>query len=213
MSDTFYRVVRFIGRHPFWVSSAPVALGLENVPLSGPVIVAANHTSPFDIPLLMRHVPRLIDFVSVVEVFRKPLLGWFYGSLNAFPLDRSRTDAPTVRTILSRLERGRLVAMFPEGGFRRGETSVIRGGRIRPGVGRIATLANAPVVPAVIVNSAAYGRARAWLPIRGTRYGVNFGLCLDPQLGADEIERRMVQEYRRLYDELVPRLPEGCREL
>lgn len=211
MGDLFYKFVRAVGRRAFWVSSSPVVLGLEHIPTDGRCILACNHTSPYDVPILIRHLERLVDFVSITEVFRKPLVGWFYGSLNAFPLDRSRPDAPTVRTILSRLERGRLVGMFPEGGFRRGEASVVHGRKIRAGVGRIAVLSGAPVVPVIIVNSGAYMRIGAWLPRRKVRYGVMFGPPIPAELEAAEIERRLVEAMVRMYGELAPKLPEGCR--
>lgn len=211
MGDAFYGAVRFVCGHAFRVSSSPVVAGLENIPVSGPVIIASNHSSPFDVPLLILHVPRPVDFVSIVEVFRNPLVGWFYGSMNAFPLDRAKPDAPTVRTILNRLENGRLIGMFPEGGFRRGASSVIRGGRMRSGIGRLAVLANAPVVPVVVVNSSAYTRPGAWLPLRRTRYAVAFGAGLSPRLEPEEIERRLAEAFVTLYEGLAPRLPEGCR--
>ncbi len=132
MSDTFYNLIRAIGTPIFWASARPTVIGLHHARLKGPFILAANHHSPYDVPLLIRHTPRKLDFVSIVEVFRNPFVAWFYGSMNAFPLDRSRPDSPTVRIILDRLERGRAVAMFPEGGFRKLEDSVVTGGRMRP---------------------------------------------------------------------------------
>jgi hypothetical protein len=71
MSDLFYKVVRLIGRHAFWVSSRPVVFGIEHVPRQGACVIASNHTSPYDVALLMRHTPRLLDFVSIVEVFKQ----------------------------------------------------------------------------------------------------------------------------------------------
>jgi 1-acyl-sn-glycerol-3-phosphate acyltransferase len=213
MSDLFYRAVRAIGSQAFWVSSAPVVVGMEHVPARGACVIACNHTSPYDVPILIRHLRRPIDFVSITEVFRNPLVAWFYGSLNAFPLERSRPDAPTVRTILDRLERGRLVGMFPEGRFRRGDDSVLRGGRLVPGIGRIARLASAPVVPAVIANSRAYSRVAAWWPVRATVYGVAFGAPIAPDAEPVEIERRLVAAMRELYRGLIERLPEGARQV
>lgn len=211
MSDLYYRVVRAIGKTAFWVSSTPVVGGCEYVPRTGPCIIASNHSSPYDVPLLIRHTPRLVDFVSIVEVFKNPAVAWFYGSMNAFPLDRSRPDAPTVRIIFDRLERGRVVGMFPEGGFRRGEASVLRSRKIRPGVGRIAKLAGAPVVPAVVVNSIAYSRFAAWMPRRSTIYGLMFGPPIAPDQEPEEIEKQLVDALVGLGDALLPRLPEACR--
>jgi 1-acyl-sn-glycerol-3-phosphate acyltransferase len=211
MSDTFYRIVRGLGGHVFSLSGAAVVTGLENVPRSGACLIASNHTSPYDVPLLIHHVPRLLDFVSIVEVFRYPAVGWFYGNMNAFALDRHKPDVPTVRTIMNRLERGRVVVMFPEGGFRRGEASVLRGGKLRPGIGRLVNVAGVPLVPAVVINSAAYAKVRAWLPLRGTRYAIAIGEAISNEHAPDEIEARLVAAMVRLYEKAGAALPESCR--
>ncbi len=209
MGDAFYRIIRRIGRPAFWVSSSPVVLGEEHVRRSGAFIVAANHTSPYDVPLLMRHVPRLLDFVSITEVFRNPLVAWFYGSLNAFPLDRGRADPKTVRVILDRLGRGRVVAMFPEGGFRHGDDSVFVSRKIRPGIARIAAIAGVPIVPCVIVNSEAYSRPVSWIPARRTRYGMNFGAPLAAREEPAKVEGALVDAFVSLHGQLQDAMSDG----
>lgn len=211
MSDLFYRTARLLGRHVFWLSSRPVVLGVEHIPRAGPLLLASTHTSPYDIPLLMRHVPRLLDFVSIVEVFQNPFLAWLYGGMNAFPLDRHRPDAPTIRTILRRLERGRAITMFPEGGFRRGDASVIHSRKLRKGVGRLLALANVPVVPVVVINSVAYAKPTAWLPLRRTRYAVAFGKALPSGLEPEQLESALVESMVSLHLQAINRLPEECR--
>ena len=73
MSDAFYRLVRFVGRPVFRVSAAPIVLGTERVPRASGAdhgaafILASTHESPYDVALLIRHTPRLLDFVSIVE--------------------------------------------------------------------------------------------------------------------------------------------------
>lgn len=196
MSDAFYLIVRELGRFPFWVSSHPRVYGLEHIPARGPYLIAATHQSPFDIPLIMRHIKPPVDFVSTTEVFSHRLLGWFYGHLNAFPLERSRADPATVRVILDRLSRGRVVAMFPEGRLRTGDDSVLHNGSIRSGIGRIASLANVPVLPCVILNSGAYGRRGAWRPVRGVRYTIAFAEVLQPQMEPKDLENRLVAALR-----------------
>jgi 1-acyl-sn-glycerol-3-phosphate acyltransferase len=213
MSDLFYKAIRFVGTHVFWASSRPIVVGLDNIPKSGPCLIASNHTSPYDIALLIRHLPRLLDFVSIVEVFENPFLAWFYGSMNAFPLDRHKPDAPTVRNILHRLEKGRAVVMFPEGGFRRGEKSVIHTGKIKRGPGSIANLTHAPVVPVVLVNSIAYSKPLAWLPFFRTRYALAIGEQISPDLPPEKIERRLVESFAALYKQVAPQLPEKCRAI
>lgn len=208
MSDAFYNLVWHLGHHAFWVSSSPTVLNAEVTRRAGAYILASNHSSPYDIPLLMRHSARNLDFVSIVEVFRKPLVGWFYGSMNAFPLDRSKPDSPTVRIILDRLAKGRAVAMFPEGGFRKEADSVINGGRMKPGIGRLAQLADVPIIPVVIVGSSLYSRVLAWAPIRRTRYGIHYGQPLEVRKdlekseAAQDIETRLREAFVRLHREL-----------
>jgi 1-acyl-sn-glycerol-3-phosphate acyltransferase len=216
MSDGFYRLVKFVGRGAFWCSSRPLVLGGEGalagvVPASGPCLLACTHTSPYDIPLLIRHVPRPLDFVSTTEVFASPLVGRFYGALNAFPLDRSRPDPRTVRVLLERLKRGRCVAIFPEGRFCKGEKSVVYTRQIKRGLGRISQLAGAPVVPVVIVNSGAYGRFGAWLPLFRTRYALAYGAPINPaaHAGAEAVEGAVVDAMVGLHALARARLGRG----
>jgi 1-acyl-sn-glycerol-3-phosphate acyltransferase len=208
LSDLYYDIVYGIGTSIFWTCSRPLVLHRERGDRQGAFILAATHLTPFDVPMLIRHTPRRLDFVSIVEVFRNPFVAWFYGNMNAFPLDRSKPDGPTVRIILDRLQRGRAVAMFPEGGIRAMENSVLSGGRMRPGVGRLAQLANVPVVPAVVLGAASFSRVSAWMPHRGTRYGVIYGepISLQPELDKVEatkvMEERLREAFLSLYREL-----------
>jgi len=199
VSDHFYRTVRRVGSTIFALCSRPVVIGLEHVPRVAPFILAATHLSEYDVPLLIRHTPRPLDFVSITEVFRNPLAAWFYGSMNAFPLERSRPDAPTVRIILERLREGRAVAMFPEGSIRSEADSVISTRRIRPGLGRLAGIADVPVVPCVVLNSAAYRRPLSWLPLRRVRYGLIYGPPLVPNENAERLESDYILEIVRLH--------------
>jgi 1-acyl-sn-glycerol-3-phosphate acyltransferase len=146
----------------------------------------------------------LLDFVSIVEVFRKPLAGWFLGRMNAFPLDRGRSDPGTVRKIVGRLERGRKVVMFPEGQIRRPEKSLLNGGGFNPSVARLARIGGAPIVPCVVLGTGGFGRATAWLPTKSVRYGVAFGEAIRVEDEAAEAGAvtRLARAYVELYAEL-----------
>ena len=202
MSDAFYRTLVTLGRPAFWASSRPTVVNAVATARPGAFLLAANHTCEYDIPILMRHCRRRVDFVSITEVFRNSFTAWLYGNMNAFPLERSRPDSPAVRTILDRLSRGRVVGMFPEGGFRTGEASVVHSRRIRPGIGRIAVLADVPIVPCVIVGSEQYRRFNSWLPFRQTRYAVAFGEMISPNAPATTIEAELIESFVRLHDSL-----------
>lgn len=208
MSDTYYNIVWALGTHAFWVSSRSTVLHRERLKRPGAYILASTHLSPFDVAVLIAKSPRKLDWVSIVEVFRKPFTRWFYGSMNAFPLDRSKPDSPTVRVILDRLARGRVIAMFPEGNIRTLETSVLGGGNFKPGVARIAQLADVPVIPCVVLGTDAYLRVLSWLPIKRVRYGINIGEPLAVRKDLEKHEavtdflERLRASYLQLHEEL-----------
>jgi 1-acyl-sn-glycerol-3-phosphate acyltransferase len=208
MSDLAYNLVWTVGVHAFWVSSRPTILHRERLKTPGAYILAPNHLSVFDVACLIAISPRKLDWVSITEVFRKPLVGLFYGSMNAFPLDRSKPDSPTVRIILDRLKRDRVVAMFPEGKLRTMDNSVLTGAPFKPGVARIAQMADVPVIPCAIIGTGAYTKVRSWLPIKSVRYGVNVGepirvrTDLDKQAAVDALVADLRQAYLDLYAEL-----------
>jgi 1-acyl-sn-glycerol-3-phosphate acyltransferase len=203
MGDRYYNVVVLFGRFPFWVSSRPVVLHADRVPLERPFILASSHTSNYDVPTLIRHTPRKIDFLSTTELFRKRFVGWFFGNMNAFPLERSRSDPRAVRVILDRLKRGRVVGIFPEGRIRDERQSVVQGAPFRSGVAGIARLADVPIVPAVVVGGRAYDRIGNWAPLRRVRYGICYGEPIRVTRADDaDGERQLADAWKRLYVEV-----------
>jgi 1-acyl-sn-glycerol-3-phosphate acyltransferase len=209
LSDRYYRWVRRVCLPAFLVSGSPVVLHPQRARRTGAYILAPNHFSPYDVPCLIKETPRMLDFVSIVEVFGNPLVAWFYRNMEAIPLDRSRVDTTTTRIILRRLSQGRAVAMFPEGRVQTDEGSVLNGGRIRHGVFGIAKTANVPIIPCVILGTRAYHRASAWLPLRRTVFGVNYGEPLIPDETWDDIavaEGLLRDAYRQLHSELLDAL-------
>lgn len=205
MSDWFYNAVWYACWPAFGVSSTPVVLHRERPRRAGAYLLAANHLSPYDVPCLMKESGRKIDFVSITEVFRNPLVAWFYGNMNAFPLDRGRIDLGATRVILDRLARGRVVGIFPEGAIRTEENSVLNGGRIKPGVVRLAKLANVPILPVVVLGTSAYRRVLSWAPLRRVRYGINYGEPIHPAAAPDldTLQEQLLAAYRALHRELL----------
>jgi 1-acyl-sn-glycerol-3-phosphate acyltransferase len=208
MSDAFYSTVWYLANHVFWLSSRPIVIGREHTRRKGGFIVACTHHSPYDVPLLIRHAVRRLDFVTTTEACGKPLVRWFYKSMNAFPLDRSRRDPAAVRTALDRLRRGRVVAIFPEGRLRRDADSVLSTRKLDQGVARIARIAGVPIVPCVIVNSGAYSRASSWLPLRRVKYGIAYGQPIHPREDEDTMSL-LVDSLVALHAEIRSRDSEG----
>ena len=203
MSDAFYFCLRNACYPIVWLASRPTVLHRERVPRRGPIIIAANHLSPYDIPCLMYASPRPLDFVSVKEVFAQRFTGWLYGSMNAFPLDRHRPDAPTVRMLLHRLEQRRAVAMFPEGAIRTPQTSLLSGGPIKPGIAGLARLANVPVIPCVVVGSRVRDRQElSPAPRRAMGRHLRSALRAEIDLPEADARDRFVASLRAAYDVL-----------
>lgn len=120
-------------------------VGADNVPRTGPLIVACNHLSYLDPPLMGCLCPRRISYMAKKELFEMPLLGTMIRALGAYPVDRHGSAMAAIRRSLSVLEAGGAVGIFPEG-------TRNRDGTVAPqtGVALLASLAKAPVVPACV---------------------------------------------------------------
>ncbi len=121
--------------------------GAEKVPRTGPIIVACNHQSYLDPPMMGSACPRAISYMAKRELFAIPVLGPLIGHLNAFPVDRSRGDVAAIKRAVQALREGRALGIFPEGGRNR------TGGPVEPqaGIGLMIKLAGgATVVPAYV---------------------------------------------------------------
>ena len=209
MSDWFYSLVKFVGTPAFVVSASPVVLHRERSARKGAYILASTHFSPYDVACLIRHTPRHLDFVSIVEMFRIPWVKRFFTNMNTMALDRGRVDTVTTRQILERLSKGRVVAMFPEGRLRTDADSVLNGGKIKTGVFGLARKANVPIIPTVVLGTRAYSRFIHWMPIRRTVYAINYGNPIFPTERWDDphaAEQALRTVYQQLHQELLAAL-------
>ena len=190
MSEFFYRTVRMIGRAVFSLASAPRVLHIERAPRRGAYLLAANHICAYDPPLLIAVNPRMIHWLSIVELYRHPLSRWFLNAFGALPLDRSKADTATVRRMTRLLKAGRIVGIFPEGGVRHDEDSVLHSGSIESGICRLAQLAGVPVLPCVVLGAEKFRCWTSWLPGARTRWAVAFGEPIPPRLTPDRATAR-----------------------
>src|SRR5207247_4163261 len=87
----------------------------ERVPLTGPVILASNHASYLDPPLVGAGVQRGINYLARENLFRFPIVGWVLRKWNSVPVDREGGGAKGLRAILDRLLAGGAIILFPEG--------------------------------------------------------------------------------------------------
>jgi 1-acyl-sn-glycerol-3-phosphate acyltransferase len=174
----------------------------------GPFILAANHISHFDPPIMATILRRKVDWMAMAEFFPYPVLGHILRAINCFPADRHRADRATIRTALDRLKRGRIVGMFPEGGIRDGAKSVLQGAVLRPGVSTLAHMAGVSILPCVILGSDRLYSKKSWLPFRRTPVWIAFGEAISPfpemnkPDARDRLERELAAAYRHLYEEM-----------
>jgi 1-acyl-sn-glycerol-3-phosphate acyltransferase len=145
-----YRGVIFFSR---WALRFPLKgriYGLENIPLQGGFIVASNHTSYLDPPLIACQIPRQPVFSIARNTLFGPPLKWLFGALNIVPIDRERgADLKAIKNILHILREEHPLLMFPEG--TRSPTGVLQ--RPKKGIGLIAAKAQVPIVPVRILGT------------------------------------------------------------
>jgi 1-acyl-sn-glycerol-3-phosphate acyltransferase len=190
MSERFYKFVRLIGGRIFQIASEPCVLHAERAARPGAYLLAANHLSPYDAPLLIAATPRVIHWLSIVEIFRNPLIGWFLRAVGAEPLERDKVDTRTARAIVRHLLAGQVVGIFPEGAVRAGPDSVLAAGAIHDGVCKLAQLARVPVVPCVVLGGKKFDRWTCWLPGARTRWAVAYG---EPIFPGEKSDRAMAR--------------------
>lgn len=153
--NTAYSITWHIGRLIFKVFFRWRIYDFQRVPLSGPVILAANHASFFDPPLIGCAIPRQINYLARESLFRFPGIGWYLRQLSAVPVDRDGAGAKGLKIILDRLLAGGGIVLFPEG-------TRTRDGQLQParsGIGLTVIKSEAPVVPVRVFGTyEAYGR-------------------------------------------------------
>lgn len=131
------------------------ANGVDAIPASGPVVIASNHVSNWDPILVSLGCRREVYFMAKEELFRNPLAAAFLGNVNVIPVRRGVLDRKALRAASKLLTDGKILLMFP-GGTRD------RSGEVRdpkPGVGFIACMNEATVVPACITGANALARS------------------------------------------------------
>lgn len=128
--------------------------GKENLPEKPGFIIASNHRSYADPPLLaVTSMCAKFSFVAKEELFRNRFFGWLIRKLGAFPVERGRGDMKVISDSIERLGEGRNLVIFPEG------TRSMDGklGRGKTGVALIAAKSGADVVPAAIIFNGKLG--------------------------------------------------------
>lgn len=151
--------------------------GIENIPKDGGVIIAANHLSYLDIPLLgysTYGIRRDVDYMGKKELFAIPVIGYLLRRLGGFPVDREKLDRTAFREAIKRLKSGRVLIIYPEG--RRSRDGRLQSGK--PGVGMMVKMSGVKVIPAAIIGTDKALPPGSWM-IKPTPVTIEFGKPLD----------------------------------
>lgn len=146
--------------------------GAENVPAQGGLIVAANHLSFLDPPLVGASLKRRATYLAKRGLFSHPLLGKFVSTFS-LPVDRDAPKPSTIKEAVRRLRSGELIVMFPEGTRQAGKNEP----DAKRGVALMASLSDVPVVP-VLIEGTDKALPRGSKLVRPARVAVTFGLPL-----------------------------------
>ena len=120
--------------------------GKENFPKTGGFILAPNHQSYLDPPVVGSWAPRVVYFMTKSELFKNPILGWYLFHTNARPVKRGMMDKSAIKLTLDIIAEGQGMTIFPEG------TRSVTGEFLeaKAGIGMIASKAKCPIIPTYV---------------------------------------------------------------
>jgi 1-acyl-sn-glycerol-3-phosphate acyltransferase len=156
--------------------------GAGKLPEHGPAVVAMNHESALDIPLVVTASRRPMTFMAKKELFKNGFASWSLHSLGAFRVDRDRFDLVAVQRALAVLENGGVLGMYPEGTRSPGQLLPFL-----PGAAWFALHAGVFLVPCSISGTEHAGRATSpgRVPVR-----IRFHEAIAVERADDPAERR-----------------------
>lgn len=177
-------------------------IGSENLITEGSVLVASNHQSFLDPPLIGNLYKTEMVFLARKTLF-VGFFKWLYPQWNAIPVDQDRPDMGSLKTIIRKLKEGHRVCVFPEG-ERTLDGNI---GPAAPGIGLVAVKSGAVIQPVRIAG------AREALPrgsgrVRFARISVTVGKAI--RLSPEELSAMNGKDD---YDKLAKRIMAAINEL
>ena len=176
------------GVHDAWFRGEVV--GTENLPRTGPFLIAANHASHLDPPLVGCQIARQMRFFARKTLWSNAVTSWWLNRTECIPVDRDSGDVGAIKRVLQALREDRAVVLFPEG--TRSPDGQLQ--KPKAGVGLMACKTGAPVVPCRVYGSyEAFGKG-ASIPRFGPPVTVVFGAPIpateydDPAAGKERYQ-------------------------
>ncbi len=167
----FYGFFHYVARGLHEAFFRGEVAGTGHIPAAGPFLIAANHASNLDPPLVGSQVARQMRFFARRTLWNNRILGWWMDRVECIAVDRDSGDIGAIKRVLQALHEDRAIVLFPEG------TRTLTGRLQKPkaGVGLLACKTGAPVVPCRVYGSfEAFGKG-ATIPRFGTPVNIVFG--------------------------------------
>lgn len=196
--SSFYGALRLVLRFLFSLLFDLKVIGHENIPPQGGVIIAANHISNWDPPMLGTALDRHLCAMAKEELFSIPVLGYIVKNLHAFPVRRGAADRSAIINALKLLKEDQVVLLFPEG--TRSKDGKL--GEGKHGVAMLAAKAGVPVIPAAIIGTNKIGSGNPYLP----KVQIQFGKPIMHQGAAN---KEALQEFT---DEIMQNIAKMIKE-
>lgn len=156
-----YAIVKFLFKVIFTIILRLEVSGKENIPADGPLVIASNHLSLLDPPVIGTAATRKVNFMAKQELFI-PVLGDIYRILGAFPVKRGGADRAAIKHGIDILQAGDVLAIFPEG--TRSKTGKL--GKAAPGALMMAGKAHAAIVPTCVVGTDIKRSGKLWPKVK-----------------------------------------------
>ena len=189
--EPLYGICHYILRQLYETFFRGEAVGLENIPTEGGFMIASNHASHLDPPIVGSLFSRQVCFFARKTLWKPGFASWWLDGVGTIPVDRDGgTDVTAIKRVLHALKKEKVIILFPEG--TRSPDGNLQAAK--PGVGLLACRTGVPVIPARVFGSfQAFGRdGKLRL---GTPISVTYGRPLlaseydDPSAGKDRYLR------------------------
>jgi 1-acyl-sn-glycerol-3-phosphate acyltransferase len=167
----------------------PSVVGADNIPLTGPVLIAPIHRSNVDFAFSLFISPRKVFFMAKEGIFHPAIFGALLTRLGAFPVDRTSADRESLRLSEEVLKRGQALVLFPEG--TRKEGTVVE--PLHDGAAFIASRTGATIVPVGIAGSERAMPVGAKFP-RLTKIQIVVGTPIEPPTSEGRVSRSQITE-------------------
>lgn len=162
--------------------------GKENVPLSGPFIIVANHINQADPPLISASLPRPVIFMAKEELFRSPLSRWMVKNFGAMPVRRGIPDREALEKAKDLLSSNLVIGLFPEG-TRSVSAQLSRG---MNGAALLAIHSGAPILPIGI--SGTEKLSNIFFPFQRPRILVKIGKPFNLEISRNNNRKERLKE-------------------